>query len=182
MKRPPKRIIGRRERIDLPTLALRGIVAKVDTGAYTNAIHCDDVHLEADLVTGQPVLYVRLFDPEHPATDGQALMFREFAQRDIRSSNGEVQARYVIRTVVRLFGQNFDTEFSLADRSDLRHPVLLGRVLLRQGRFVVDVAQRDLSYKAERRAATLASATKPGCRGSSLAVAWQRKTQEIVRK
>jgi hypothetical protein len=99
------------------------------------------------------VLHVRLLDPEHPVTDGQPLAFREFAQRNIRSSNGEVQSRYVIRTVVRLYGQDFATEFSLADRSDLKHPVLLGRALLRQGRFVVDVARRDVAYQAERRAA-----------------------------
>ncbi|MVN78591.1 ATP-dependent zinc protease [Hymenobacter sp. HMF4947] len=147
-----KRTLGRRELIDLPALALRGVEAKVDTGAYTSAIHCQDVHLATDLLTGQPVLHVRLLDPAHPATDGRQLTFREFDQRDIRSSNGEVQARYVIRTVVRLFGKNFETEFSLADRSDLRYPVLLGRALLRQGRFVVDVARRDVSYKAECRA------------------------------
>jgi hypothetical protein len=151
--RPAKRLLGRRELIDLPALGLRGVVAKVDTGAYTSAIHCADLRLEADPATGQPVLHVRLLDPEHPATDGRPLAFREFAQRHIRSSNGEVQARYVIRTVVRLYGEEFSTEFSLADRSDLKHPVLLGRSLLRQGRFVVDVAQRELSYKAERRAA-----------------------------
>ncbi len=155
--RPAKRLLGRRELIDLPTLGLRGVVAKVDTGAYTSAIHCADLHLEADPATGQPVLHVRLLDPEHPATDGQPLAFREFAQRHIRSSNGEVQARYVIRTVVRLYGEDFSTEFSLADRSDLKHPVLLGRSLLRQGRFVVDVAQRELSFKAERRAAAQAA-------------------------
>jgi hypothetical protein len=148
-KRPPKRLLGRRELIDLPALGLRGVVAKVDTGAYTSAIHCDEVRLAPDPATGRPVLHVRLLDPEHPATDGQPLAFAEFAQRNIRSSNGEVQARYVIRTVVRLYGQDFATEFSLADRSDLKHPVLLGRSLLRQGRFVVDVARRDVSYQAE---------------------------------
>ena len=151
--RPAKRLLGRRELIDLPALGLRGVVAKVDTGAYTSAIHCADLHLAPDPATGQPVLHVRLLDPEHPATDGQPLAFREFAQRDIRSSNGEVQARYVIRTTVRLYGEDFSTEFSLADRSDLKHPVLLGRSLLRQGHFVVDVAKRELSYKAERGAA-----------------------------
>ena len=151
--RPAKRLLGRRELIDLPSLGLRGVVAKVDTGAYTSAIHCADLHLAADPATGQPVLHVRLLDPEHPATDGQPLAFREFAQRDIRSSNGEVQARYVIRTTVRLYGEDFSTEFSLADRSDLKHPVLLGRSLLRQGRFVVDVARRDVSYQAESLAA-----------------------------
>ena len=150
-----KRQLGRRELIDLPALGLLSIEAKVDTGAYTSALHCQDVHLAVDPASGQPVLHVRLLDPGHPAIDGRPLAFREFDRRDIRSSNGEVQARYVIRTVARLYGQNFTVEFSLADRSDMRHPVLLGRTLLRQGRFVVDVSQRHVSYKAERRAAGL---------------------------
>ena len=91
---------------------------------------------------------------------------REFAQRAIRSSNGEVQLRYVIRTVVRLYGQDFNTEFSLADRSDLRHPVLLGRALLRQGRFVVDVARRHVAYQAERRAAAASPRPAPAPGGA----------------
>jgi hypothetical protein len=159
-KRPAKRILGRRERVGLPALGLAAIEAKVDTGAYTSAIHCQDVHLSTDPATGQPVLHVRLLDPEHPVTDGRPLAFKEFTRRDIRSSNGEVQARYVIRTVVRLYGQEFEAEFSLADRSDMRHPVLLGRRLLRQGHFVVDVSRRDVSYKAEQRAA--AAPLQPG--------------------
>jgi len=165
LKPKKKRQLGRRELIDLPALALRGVEAKVDTGAYTSAIHCNEVRLVPDAATGQPVLHVRLLDPEHPATDGQPLAFHEFAQRDIRSSNGEVQSRFVITTTVRLYGRDFTTEFSLANRADLRHPVLLGRTLLRLGRFVVDVAKRDLSYKAERRAAARQLLPKPGADG-----------------
>jgi hypothetical protein len=161
LKLKKKRLLGRRELIDLPALAVRGVQAKVDTGAYTSAIHCDEVRLAPDPITGQPVLHVRLLDPGHPATDGRPLAFREFDRRDIRSSNGEVQSRFVITTTVRLYGRDFTTEFSLANRADLRHPVLLGRTLLRLGRFVVDVAKRDLSYKAERRAAARRLLPKP---------------------
>jgi hypothetical protein len=165
LKLKKKRLLGRRELIDLPALAVRGVQAKVDTGAYTSAIHCDEVRLAPDPITGQPVLHVRLLDPGHPATDGRPLAFREFDRRDIRSSNGEVQSRFVITTTVRLYGRDFTTEFSLANRADLRHPVLLGRTLLRLGRFVVDVAKRDLSYKAERRAAASQLPAKPAADG-----------------
>jgi len=165
LKLKKKRLLGRRELIDLPALAVRGVQAKVDTGAYTSAIHCDEVRLAPDPITGQPVLHVRLLDPGHPATDGRPLAFHEFDRRDIRSSNGEVQSRFVITTTVRLYGRDFTTEFSLANRADLRHPVLLGRTLLRLGRFVVDVAKRDLSYKAERRAAARQLPAKPAADG-----------------
>ena len=150
LKRPAKRVLGRRELIDFPVFAFAGVEAKVDTGAYTSALHCTDIHVETD-AENRPLLRVRLLDPEHPAFDGQPLTFATFGLRDIRSSNGEVQERYVIRAVVRLFGEDFETEFSLSDRSDMRYPVLLGRSLLRQGRFVVDVARRNLSARVQAR-------------------------------
>ena len=99
------------------------------------------------------MLVVNLLDPGHEGADGRPLNFADFVLRDIRSSNGEVQERYVIRAAVQLYGELFEAEFSLSDRSDMKYPVLLGRSLLRQGRFVVDVARRNLSYKAQARAA-----------------------------
>ncbi|WP_210516674.1 ATP-dependent zinc protease family protein [Hymenobacter terricola] len=152
MTRPLKRILGRRELIDFPAFALGGVEAKVDTGAYTSAIHCTNIHIETD-ARQRPVLVVNLLDPGHEGTDGCSLTFTEFELRDIRSSNGEVQERYVIRAVVQLYGKDFEADFSLSDRSDMKYPVLLGRSLLRQGHFVVDVAKRNLSYKALARAA-----------------------------
>lgn len=144
--RPAKRTLGRRELLDFPGFGLVGVEAKVDTGAYTSALHCADIRVETS--PGQPpLLRVRLLDPDHPAFDGQPLTFSDFALRDIRSSNGEVQERYVIRAVVQLYGEVFEADFSLSDRSDMKYPVLLGRSLLRHGRFVVDVAKRNLSYK-----------------------------------
>ena len=152
MNRPLKRVLGRRELVDFPAFDLGGVEAKVDTGAYTSAIHCTDIRLEAG-APGRPVLLVHLLDPGHAGADGRPLRFAAFELRDVRSSNGEVQERYVIRAVVQLYGQEFEAEFSLSDRSDMKYPVLLGRSLLRQGRFVVDVAKRNLSYKVLARAA-----------------------------
>jgi hypothetical protein len=151
MNRSIKRVLGRRELVDFPAFSLAGVEAKVDTGAYTSAIHCSNIHIETD-AEQRPRLVVHLLDPGHEGTDGRALAFADFALRDIRSSNGEVQERYVIRAVVQLYGEDFEADFSLSDRSDMKYPVLLGRSLLRQGRFVVDVAKRNLSYKSLARA------------------------------
>ena len=145
-QRPAKRTLGRRELLDFPAFGLAGVEAKIDTGAYTSALHCTDIRVEAR-PEGPALLHLRLLDPDHPAFDGQPLTFTSFHRRDIRSSNGEVQERYVIRAVVRLLGEDFETDFSLSDRSDMRYPVLLGRRLLRQGRFVVDVARRNVSAR-----------------------------------
>ncbi len=144
-----KRVVGRRELVDFPQFQLWGVEAKVDTGAYTSAIHCSNIHLTTS-PDGQPQLHVQLLDPSHPNSDGTPMQFVAFSLRDIRSSNGEVQERYVIQATLRIFGEDFDTEFSLSDRSDMKYPVLLGRRLLRQGRFLVDVARRNLSHKSQR--------------------------------
>ncbi|KAA9332133.1 ATP-dependent zinc protease [Hymenobacter busanensis] len=149
-RRPPKRTVGRRELVDFPQFQLFGVEAKVDTGAYTGAIHCSNIH-EDTLPDGRPVLRVQLLDESHPAFDGTPLHFEEFGLREIRSSNGDVQERYVIRAVIRLFGEDYDTEFSLSDRSDMKYPVLIGRLLLQRARLVVDVARRNASYKHQRR-------------------------------
>ncbi|QNH61610.1 ATP-dependent zinc protease family protein [Hymenobacter sediminicola] len=147
-QRVPKRIVGRRELVDFPQFQLWGVEAKVDTGAYTSAIHCSNIHLVTD-AAGRQRLHVQLLDPSHPDFDGKPMEFAEFSLRDIKSSNGEVQERYVIRAILRIFGEDFDTEFSLSDRSDMKYPVLLGRLLLRHGRFVVDVTRRNVSSKTQ---------------------------------
>ena len=38
-----KKIIGRKEKIDLNEWGITGITAKIDTGAYTSSIHCEYV-------------------------------------------------------------------------------------------------------------------------------------------
>jgi hypothetical protein len=147
-QREPKRLVGRRELVDFPAFQLWGVEAKVDTGAYTGAIHCSNIYVET-LSDGQRHLHVQLLDTSHPDFDGKPMKFADFSLRDIRSSNGEIQKRYVIRAAIRLFGQDYDTEFSLSDRSDMKYPVLIGRVLLRQARLVVDVARLNQSYKSQ---------------------------------
>ena len=147
-QRVPKRIVGRRELVDFPQFQLWGVEAKVDTGAYTSAIHCSNIHLVTD-AAGCQRLHVQLLDPSHPDFEGKPMEFADFSLRDIKSSNGEVQERYVIRAILRIFGEDFDTEFSLSDRSDMKYPVLLGRLLLRHGRFVVDVTRRNVSSKTQ---------------------------------
>ena len=145
-----KKIIGRRELIDFPALGLFEIEAKIDTGAYTSAIHCTAIR-EAILPDGRPVIRFNLLDPTHPLYHQKIFEFDQFTQRDIKSSFGDVQERYIIRTKIIIHGQEVETEFSLSDRSDLKYPVLLGRTLLRK-RFIVDVSRKNLSLKAKNKA------------------------------
>ena len=143
--KPEKRVIGRRELVALPELEIEEIEAKIDTGAYTSAIHCSDIHEETN-ADGKKVICVELLDPSHPQYNHKKLRFAEYDFRDIKSSFGEVQQRYVIRTTIELFGEVIEAEFSLSDRSDMKYPVLIGRKLLK-GRFIVDVSRKNVSQK-----------------------------------
>jgi hypothetical protein len=145
-----KRIIGRREMVNFPLLQLLEVEAKIDTGAYTSAIHCSDIR-EATLADGCRVIRFQLLDPTHPQYDQQLFEFKEFTLRDIKSSFGDVQERYVIRTQIQLFEEIFEADFSLSDRRDLKYPVLIGRALL-QNNFVVDVSKKNVALKKKKRA------------------------------
>ncbi len=145
--KPEKQIIGRRELVSLPELGIKEIEAKMDTGAYTSAIHCSDIH-EETLPDGSRVIALELLDPSHPQYNHKKLKFREYELREIKSSFGEVQQRYVIQTKIKFFDEEIEAEFSLSDRSDMKYPVLIGRKLLK-GRFVVDVSRKNLAYKSK---------------------------------
>jgi hypothetical protein len=125
--------IGRRETIDFPELGLYGIIAKVDTGAYTTALHCHDIREE------KGVLYFKLLDPTHPDYNEQEQLFSDYFQKEIKNSFGEVEKRYMIKTTVKIGSKRIKSVISLTDRGTMRYPVLIGRKLLKN-RFIVDVS------------------------------------------
>lgn len=147
MKRTAKKQyrIGRKDKIDLPDLGLQDVKAKVDTGAFTSAIHCAEYHEGED--NEGPYLEFVLFDKKHPAYTGEKYKVRDFTQRVIKSSFGNKEKRSIIRTNVVLFGEEFQIEFSLSDRKKMKFPILIGRKFLMKGNFVVEVNQYDLSFK-----------------------------------
>lgn len=127
-----KLVIGRNEEVDFPELGLYGINAKIDTGAYTSSLHCYDIREE------NGVLYFKLLDAqiEFKVPDQK---FTEYSQKNIKNSFGEIEKRYVIKTLVHIGGRSIRTLISLTDRGTMRFPVLVGRKLLKN-RFIVDVA------------------------------------------
>ena len=137
-------ILGRYDRVDLPELGLYSVHAKVDTGAYTSSLHCQ----RATVIDG--VLEFVLLDEEHPEFTGLKFRFREFEERDIKNSFGEVEHRFVIITTLKIYNEDITTEFSLSNRGSLKFPILIGRKIVRN-RFLIDVTKKNLSYKEKRR-------------------------------
>jgi len=136
MAKKEKIVIGRSDIVDLPDLGVENIHAKIDTGAYRSSLHCKKVYLENGF------LYFTL----HTATGFQEYATKEWSQKEIRSSNGKIQKRYVIKTSMKLFGRRYKASISLSDRSKMKNPLLIGRKMLTK-RFIVDVSKKNLSYE-----------------------------------
>ncbi|MGI9017144.1 MAG: ATP-dependent zinc protease family protein [Euzebya sp.] len=123
-------VIGWREWVTLPDLGVT-VKAKIDTGARTSAIHADDIVVEADQVSF--TIYPHQRDDEGPVRVTCPLL----GIREVRSSSGEVQERYVIKTWARLHRRRWHIELTLASRDEMGFRMLLGRTAMR-GRFLVD--------------------------------------------
>ncbi len=134
-----KKIIGRLEYIDLPDFQLSGIVAKIDTGAYNGAIHT--THVVEKEIDGQSVIEFSLLDEDHPEFKEDIYQVDDFEKRLVRNSNGDSEMRYVVPTKIILAGEEIKVKLSLSDRRKLRHPILIGRKIIRK-HFIVDVNKK----------------------------------------
>lgn len=124
-------VVGWRELVGLPSLGLTDIPAKIDTGARTSSLHAQVLE-EIEREDGR---YVRFaVDWGGKRHECEAI---HVDVRGVTSSNGETQQRYVIKTVLKIGEHQFKAEISLADRSDMKFPMLIGRSALRR-RFFVD--------------------------------------------
>lgn len=139
-----KTIIGRKDIIDLPEFHLHGVRAKIDTGAYTSAIHCSKIKVIND--DGKAYVTFHIPGSKIHGLGKKVFKTSNFQLKKIKSSTGHLEERFVIKTQVLIFNKLISTEFSLTDRSSMKFPVLLGRKLLSK-RFVVDVSKVNLSYK-----------------------------------
>jgi len=134
-----KQILGRTDKVDFPELGLQNINVKIDTGAYTSAIHCSKV-IEKD-----HRLYCVFKSHEHSNFSSEEIVFTDYSYTDVRSSNGIKQNRFKIKTNVVFFGKSYKINLTLSTRDDMRFPVLIGRQFLRK-KFMVDVDLENQSY------------------------------------
>ena len=134
-----KNIIGRVDKIDFPKLGLFNIDVKMDTGAYTSAIHCSEIILENKRLRC-------IFNSDVHQNFGKTeIVFDNFSRTDVKSSNGYKENRYKVKSEVVFFGKTYKINLTLSTRDDMRFPVLIGRQFLKQ-KFIVDVDLENVSY------------------------------------
>ncbi len=136
MRRPtlfPLPIAGWKEHVSFPRLKLGPLVAKLDTGARTAALHADEI-----VVTGKRVRFVIVTDGMKKAYTAPLM-----GHKRVKSSNGHSELRPVIRATLELGVHVFKTEISLTDRTDMEVPMLLGRNSIK-GHFIINPAHTFL--------------------------------------
>jgi hypothetical protein len=133
-------VIGKSDRADFPIFNLKNIKVKIDTGAYTSSIHCSEIKEEDDK------LFVIFLSEKFSNYTGETITFTDYEIKKVRSSSGKAQLRYKVRANIVLFGETFNTEFTLSDRRKMKFPVLLGRKLLNKN-FLVNTSLKNQSYQ-----------------------------------
>jgi hypothetical protein len=134
-----KKVIGRFDKADFPLLHLEDISIKIDTGAYTSSIHCDNI------VIKDGVLHCTFLDEEHKLYNDKEFTFNDYDVVTVKSSNGQSQERFQVQSTIKLFGKIFKISLSLSARQEMRYPVLIGRKFLTK-KFIVDPELKDVSY------------------------------------
>ncbi|WP_373489938.1 ATP-dependent zinc protease [Parasphingorhabdus sp.] len=129
--------IGWCELIDLPDFGVSNLHAKVDTGAATSSLHA--TRIKPFNKDGQS--FVQFVIPMGSGVADYHCEAPIYGQRRIRSSNGVMENRYVIETVMKLGPLEWVGHMTLANRQSMIFPVLIGRRALKRG-FLVNSAKR----------------------------------------
>lgn len=114
--------------------------ARIDTGAATSSLNAVDI--EEFERNGKNWVRFHLADEKNPKTDANWIEAPVLRYVRIRQSTNEnTERRAVVELWVKLGSIHEKAQFTLADRSQMTHPVLLGR------EFIRDIALVDVSRK-----------------------------------
>ena len=118
-------VLGWEEWVALPDLGLPALKAKVDTGARTSALHA--FAIEPFGPAEKPMVRFGI----HPVPENNDIaVFCSAAvvdRREVTSSNGEAELRYVIATTLDIGGRRWPIEVSLTNRLAMSYRMLVGR-------------------------------------------------------
>lgn len=144
----PLVVIGWREWVGLPELKVRHVKAKIDTGARSSSLHAFDMetYFENDVERVRFSIHpVQRRDDLHIEADVPIL-----ERRHVRSSNGNVSERIVIRTALEILRRRVMVDLTLANRDSMGFRMLVGREAIRN-RFLVDSAASFLAGRRRRK-------------------------------
>ncbi len=121
-----KFIVGSLETCDLPEIGIQDLQMRVDTGAKTSSLHVDN--LKKIRKNGSSWIAFDLHPDVHNVDEVISCEARLHDVRNIKSSNGVSEERYVIKTLLQLTDEHaWPIEITLTNRADMSNLMLLGR-------------------------------------------------------
>ncbi len=135
-QRDKKIVIGWAEFVDFPTWHIDNLLAKVDTGALTSALHVEDL----EVVGGNLVQFNVITSRKH-AHRAVRVIAPIIKWARVRSSTGHYTERCFVRTNILIGTVEKEIELSLVSREKMQYRMLLGRKALEKD-FLVDVSRR----------------------------------------
>ncbi|MBL8891271.1 MAG: ATP-dependent zinc protease [Planctomycetaceae bacterium] len=148
-------LIGWREWVQLPEFRIEAIKAKVDSGAKTSTLHAFDLEYFEQSGTTWTRFSIHPWQRRDTPSCIAEAEVTDF--RLVRSSNGSLERRPVVRTSVILMGQTLSIELTLTNRDQMGFRMLLGRQAIRN-RFVIDAGRSFYSM----------TLPEPGCSAKRL--------------
>lgn len=172
---------GWEEWVALPDLGLPALKAKIDTGARTSALHAHNIEVFGP--ASRPKVRFDVFPVAGKDTVEITCSATIVDRREVTSSNGEAELRYVIQTHLDVGGQSWPIEVTLTDRSSMSARMLLGRQAL-QDHITITASEKrlqpDLSYDVYHSAAVRRAAPKRSLRIAVLSREDNYSTRRLV--
>lgn len=129
------RSLSQVEKVAFPDLGIKSIRAKVDTGADGTSIHANDIKEK------NGVLSFWVNSPK------DILEFKKFNKIKVKNSSGKTEDRYRIKTQIKIGEESFNIQVSLTNRDKMKFPCILGKNVISQGKYVVDVNKMIESFE-----------------------------------
>lgn len=126
--------VGRTETVCFTELETGPIKAKIDTGAYGNAMHAEDISVQ------DGILFFSIEGKQHA--------FSEFDTVVVKNSFGRKQKRYSVYLRMKMGKKSYRIMVSLTSRDKMKYPLLIGRRFLGKFGYMVDVRRKDVNDKA----------------------------------
>lgn len=125
-------IVGFVEQVSIPELGVNKVLAKIDSGAFSGAVHCELIEtFERDgerWLRCQPI-----------SRDNKVIETKDFQTTYVRSASGHRSVRYVVPVTIHVRGNDYTVKIGLSLRNKLKFPILIGRRFLRENNLLVDV-------------------------------------------
>lgn len=125
---PPTMIIGACEWVGLPELGIRRLRARIDTGARSCALHASEIETYSEDGRDRVRFRVHVGHPEPDRNLPCSALLT--GSRTVRSSSGEHEERFTIRTGIVIGHARWDVDITLTNREKMRYRMLLGRTAM----------------------------------------------------